>query len=151
MQFWVKVLLVVVLSTVGGSADAQLYRYVDAETGWFVYSNRKFELPVQTRIAAPPSLLRASLPGPTPILNRDQNRSMSTKSATARYAPADFPRVTRSMQQERDSDRRRILQDELDAEKLALNAALGKGAAEDIVHQHRANVAALERELGRTR
>jgi hypothetical protein len=147
MQFWVKVLLVVILSTVGGSADAQLYRYVDAETGWFVYSNRKFELPVQIHIAAPPSLQPASLPGPTQI----QNRKTPKKTAAAGFAPADFPRVTRSMQQERDSDRRRILQDELDAEKLALDAALGKGTAEDIVHQHRANVAALERELGRTR
>lgn len=146
MGFWAKVLLATLLSLMAGAARAQVYRYVDSATGSFIYSNQKSDLPVLSRMSAPSPLRCASV---SPLAS-GQVRSASKKTVAAGLAPAAFPRVSSAAQREYDSDRRRILQEELELEKSALNDAIGKGASEDIVHRHQANVAALERELDRT-
>jgi hypothetical protein len=47
-------------------------------------------------------------------------RTPAARTASASSAPADFPRVETAAQRSRDSDRKRILQDELDREKARL-------------------------------
>jgi hypothetical protein len=64
---------------------------------------------------------------------------------------SNFPRVTPVIQRERDSERRRILSEELLAERSALNDAVERQAPDVVIRRYRANVSALERELDNTR
>jgi hypothetical protein len=50
----------------------------------------------------------------------------TTNTTTASAAPADFPRVDVSAQRSRDSDRKRILQDELNRERSRLDDMLAE-------------------------
>lgn len=66
----------------------------------------------------------------------------------AALAGSGFPRITREIQQRRDAGRGAILRDELEAEQQALQAALARRAATEVLHRHSSNIAALKRELG---
>lgn len=88
------------------------------------------------------------------VIPEDKPRRVSMSVRPVSTAPAtraNFPRVTPATQRQRDSERRRILTEELEAEQAAMNDAIATQAATEVIHRHRANVAALERELGNTR
>lgn len=75
--------------------------------------------------------------------SRERNTSINP-------TPADFPRVDASTQQQRDGTRRRILTDELAAERNALELARKTGKTTDIA-LHERNVQMLEKELSSIR
>lgn len=87
-------------------ARAEIYKSVDAN-GHITYSN----IPAKgaTRLNLEP-------PGPA---NSGADRASRAKTAT----PANFPRVDRQTQSQRDDKRKQILQDELVSEKQALDDA----------------------------
>jgi hypothetical protein len=66
-------------------------------------------------------------------------------------APAAFPRVGADEQRARDADRRAILQEELVAERQALDGARGRNAPPDQLRRHQHNIEALQRELASVR
>lgn len=86
------------------SAHAEIYKYVDSE-GHVTYSNVPTKGAVKLDLEPPVT----STPAP----------AKGNKSAT----PANFPRVDKSEQKQRDAKRRQILEDELAAEKQALEEA----------------------------
>jgi len=88
------------------AAQAQIYKHVD-ENGRVTYSNIPSKDAVKLDIEPPPANPAAQNPKPT-------------KTQT----PADFPRVDRKTQDQRDDKRRQILQSELEAEQQALQEAL---------------------------
>lgn len=104
---------------------AKLFRYADPVTGNITFSN----LPIPKK------------KGGAGNGERDPVRSSGARTTTA------FPRVSPQIQRLRDMDRRKILQAELKTEKEALQAAMSKQSAADLVHRHEMNIAALEREI----
>lgn len=89
------------------AAQAQIYRCESAD-GTPLFQNspgkdcKAMNLPSLTTVPAP------RLP------------AAGARTTTANAASADFPRVDATAQRDRDSDRKRILQDELDREKARL-------------------------------
>lgn len=71
-------------------------------------------------------------------------------NSTFNPTPTDFPRVDASTQQQRDGTRRRILNDELAAERNALELARKTGKTSDVA-LHQRNVQMLEKELSSIR
>src|SRR5688572_9659332 len=86
------------------SAGAEIYKHVDAD-GNVTYSN----VPMKgaTKLDIEPPVAGSSAP------------AKSTKTPT----PANFPRVDKSEQKQRDEKRRQILEEELANELLALEEA----------------------------
>ena len=100
-------------------------------------------------------------------------RAASPKSAPRAATPAGFPKVEETVQKARDNDRRRILENELDAERnnltqakkaLAEQAAVRLGderntprgpdrlqAYKDKVDLHERNIEAIQKEIGNLR
>ncbi|NHZ61895.1 hypothetical protein [Massilia genomosp. 1] len=103
-------------------ALAEIHVRVDRASGVTVLSN----------VPPKPGLATAPLSPAVPL-----------RSATV----ASFPRVDPHTQQERDIDRRAILENELVSEQKALTTAREHGADADVRHRHIANLAALRREL----
>lgn len=111
--------------TVSTSAVAEIYKHVDAE-GRVTYSNIKPKgLPLcessrsqkncQTRLEIDPDVNNIS---------NERNKAKAAGTSSKRTAtPESFPRVDKDTQNQRDSKRRSILQNELDAEKAALEEA----------------------------
>lgn len=105
-----------------------------SQNGDVIYANvpiqnaRKLECFSQSEPAAPDK--------------KQRTRKTSDTSPT----PTDFPRVDTSTQQQRDSTRRRILTDELTAERAALQQAQSVGKAADIT-LHGKNIQMLEKEI----
>lgn len=112
--------------TVSTSALAEIYKHVDAE-GRVTYSNIKPKgLPLcessrsqkncQTRLEIDPDT--------TTSISNERSKAKTTGTTSKRTAtPESFPRVDKDTQNQRDSKRRSILQNELDAEKAALEEA----------------------------
>jgi hypothetical protein len=94
------------LSTLG---QAEIYKQVDAN-GHVTYSNVPIKGAIKLDLEPP-----ASSNGNAGTSNREGR----TKTAT----PANFPRVDKQTQNQRDDKRKQILQDELEAEKKALEDA----------------------------
>jgi hypothetical protein len=93
-------------------ALAEIYKHVDAD-GRVTYSNIKAK--GATRLEIDPDANNIS---------NDRAKAKPNTSTNQRTAtPNSFPRVDKNMQNERDNKRRTILQDELDAEKAALEEA----------------------------
>lgn len=126
------------LVSVGASAE-KIFRYVDPLTGNVTLSNVSLRSRASTRVAALTHRV-----APTRVSYRPASNASTSTS------PADFPRVTTAQQRDRDNDRRQILIDELKAEQEAFDQASARNASDDEIHFHRANIAALERELQRT-
>jgi hypothetical protein len=86
-------------------AQAQIYR-CQSPDGTPLYQNapgkncKPMDLPSLTTVPSP--------------------RTPAARAATANASPSDFPRVDGSAQRSRDSDRKRILQDELSREQARL-------------------------------
>lgn len=58
-----------------------------------------------------------------------------------------FPSISPQRQRQMDGSRRAILEDELAGEQQALDVAVARRAAADVLARHMANLAALRREL----
>ncbi len=109
------------------------------------------------------------------ILSQDKAVSTFTppKARASTPTPSDFPKVSSDAQKNRDNDRRRILDDELNTERknldeakkaLAGQEAIREGGEknyqrvldrlkpyQDSVQRHERNIEALEREVGNLR
>lgn len=138
-------------------ADA-MYRCVDAD-GRKVFSNVK-----SSDKGAKCTAVQINDPGPPP---------RSGKSASSTPTPSSFPRVEENTQRRRDNERRRILENEMEAEQKALEQAkkeLEEQEAvrsgneknyqrvldrlqpyQDKVASHERNVEAIQRELSNLR
>lgn len=92
----------------GHVAQAQIYKHVDAN-GKVTYSNIPSKGAIKLDIEPPPPSGNAGVP-------ERQNRARTP-------TPADFPRVDRDTQSQRDDKRKQILQSELEIEKKALEEA----------------------------
>lgn len=113
------------LLVLGNVAQAQIYKQTDAN-GEVTYSNipSKGAVKLDIEPSPPPAGSNASQP----------DRPRRAKTAT----PADFPRVDRDTQNQRDDKRKQILQSELDIEKKALaeaNQAYEEGKAKPEVYR----------------
>lgn len=106
------------------SAGAEIYKYVDAE-GRVNYTNAPVKGATKLDIEPP----TRSGPGSAPARKRTPT-------------PSDFPRVDRVEQQQRDSQRRMILQDELATERKALETAKQQLAENERVSAQAKNPAA---------
>lgn len=123
-------------------ANAEIFKYRDPETGGMILTNIRREPQAVTAPRPSPesgaSILPALPPPPEPRLNPGP-------------ASSEFPRISARTQRHRDMDRRTILDEELRAEKSALDMAMSGGANAEKVERHRGNVEALEREIARLR
>ena len=100
-------LIVIVFSC---SAYAEIYKRVDAD-GRITYSNIKTK--GATRLEFDPDA--------NTIVNEHTKRTGNSTSRTV--TPEGFPKVDKQTQNQRDSKRQEILQNELDSEKAALEEA----------------------------
>lgn len=125
-------LLTVAASLLTYQAVAEIYKHVDAE-GRVTYTNIKTK--GATRLDIDPD---ANVIKNTPSKsNKINNSSGSSRTAT----PSDFPKVDKETQSNRDNKRLEILQNELEAEKIALEQAkkaYAEGEANpEMAHQSR--------------
>ena len=156
-------LLLATLALLSGSAQAQIYRCVDAN-GRPLYTDVK---------AGKCQLIDTgpSMPASSPQI--PMGRSPNAAAPSASPAPSNFPRVENSQQRARDNERREILGDELRAEekKLAdLKATFNGGEPErqgnernyakyqervasmrEEISRSERNIEALRREIGNIR
>jgi hypothetical protein len=93
------------------AAQADVYKCVNDANGQITYTNAK---PFAGEKGC--SLMTRDQPVSTAS-------SAARKGSTATPSPSNFPKVDGDMQKSRDSERRKILQSELDAETKALEAA----------------------------
>jgi hypothetical protein len=139
-----------------GWTRAEIYKSVDAE-GHVTYSSTPSRGAKKLGLGplSPPSYLSPSPPSDSPRRTRTYDRPAS---------PSDFPRVDSATQRNRDSMRRKILNDELSAEEKLLNEARASlqqektardGAKiaplQDEVTLHEKNISALKTELARVK
>lgn len=98
--------------TVSTSALAEIYKHVDAD-GRVTYSNIKSK-----------GAIRLEIDPDTNSISNERSKAKASGTTSKRTAtPESFPRVDKDTQNQRDSKRRSILQNELDAEKAALEEA----------------------------
>ena len=129
-----------------------IYKCTDAGGGTLI-SNTKLDKNCKVVGGAPES----SMPAP-------KARSVAS-SASANPSPASFPRVQEDTQKARDTDRRRILEQEMSAEQRNAEQAKKELAEQetlrvaperlqpykDRVGQHERNIQAIQKELGNLR
>jgi Domain of unknown function (DUF4124) len=109
------------LLTLADSAKAEIYR-CELANGVVEYNNtltagkdkncKKIDLPQITTIPAPKT--------PPPQATGSRPATAPTQTA-AKSSPSDFPKVDSSTQKARDTDRRRIIEDELKKEESKLS------------------------------
>jgi hypothetical protein len=133
VNFFVTFPLLYLLSV---GALAEIFQYVDPIDGHVTWSNVPLHGQASAKAAAPTSTVRPARVSYRPASN-----------ASTSIGPAHFPRVTEAQQRDRDNDRRQILIDELKDEQEAFNKAKERNASDAEINRHRANIAALEREL----
>lgn len=104
-QFTITMLMLLFSS----SLSAEIYKHVDSE-GRVTYSNIKTPGAVRLEIGNAPA---------SSAKNPNANNAPNKRIAT----PSNFPRVDKDTQDQRDLKRKSILQNELEAEKLALEEA----------------------------
>jgi hypothetical protein len=161
-RFLLGAVVTVSLCVAGALAYARIHLQVDPATGVATYSN--FPIPPQ-RAPAPPAPTAAPAPAaaPTPPVAREApalkparpttsateatslKASFGGNSGTLGYR--GFPRVSAQLQRERDTERRKILKQELSWEQAELDQALENKAAAEVVRRHKANIEALTREI----
>jgi len=103
--------LLLISLTASSAAVAEIYKHVDAD-GRVTYSNIKSK--GATRLEIDPDASNIS---------NDRAKAKSSSGSKRTATPDSFPRVDKDMQNQRDGKRRSILQNELDAEKAALEDA----------------------------
>jgi hypothetical protein len=172
-------LLAILLASATGGARADIHRRIDAASGMEVLSNvaaapasggaggaarggRATAASAGTAAGAGDTAY-----GPRAASGQGQARATSASASPgqagalrtlggqagtrAQAAAASFPVISRARQSELDGGRRAILEDELQAERQALQAARARRAAAEILHRHDMNIAALTRELAAIR
>ena len=105
-------LIAILLVMLSSQASAQIYKSVDAD-GRVTYSN------IKTKGA---NRLELYLDANDP-LNDEAKKSQDASGNKRRATPESFPRVDKEQQSQRDGKRRDILNNELNAEKTALEQA----------------------------
>lgn len=131
-----RIAVALALGSASAAACADVYRYVD-ERGNVIYSNVPpggFQ-ESDERAEAGRNRLETSRAGPAARAGRANVNSSS-----------DFPKVSASTQRDRDSLRRRILEDELRDEQALYRQSVAKGASDD-ADAHQRNIRSLEKEL----
>jgi len=103
--------LLLIALTASTAAVAEIYKHVDAD-GRVTYSNIKSK--GATRLEIDPDASNIS---------NDRAKAKSGTANKRTATPDSFPRVDKDMQNQRDGKRKSILQNELDAEKAALEEA----------------------------
>ena len=164
------------LSAVSASAYAQIYECLDANgnkrfTNIAAESKGCKALNVSTTPAAPPPA--AAPPASQPAAASATAGKASPARASATPTPASFPRIDAHTQASRDTDRRRILENELGNEQRLLDEARKTLTAQEsqrtadernyqrvldrlepykqAVKRHEDNIANLRREIGNIR
>lgn len=118
-------------------AWADIYKCVD-EAGHITYTNAKASGRGCSLLARDQAV--SSVPGPGP------SRPAAAPQNSASSSAAGFPKVDTGTQKARDSDRRRILDEELASEQRALDAARRELASQESVRSDERNYQkALER------
>lgn len=79
--------------------------------------------------------------------NGSPSRSNSSPRAAQTATPADFPRVEKQVQNQRDDKRKQILLSELETEQKALAGAKNQGAQAE-ASSHEKNIELLKKEVG---
>ncbi|RZI40344.1 hypothetical protein EGT07_23665 [Herbaspirillum sp. HC18] len=138
MSAFIRATLFVCLGMIAACTQARVYQHVDPVTGAVTYSNFPARGQEPEEVDAAPD---------RPAHHPNAPKAASRNAAPSAGAPANFPRVAAATQKERDTDRRKILNDELQSEQVALADAIARKAADDTVQRHKANIAALQREI----
>jgi hypothetical protein len=110
-----------------------LYKCVDKATDTVLFTNQRVSGKSCTVISSTP-------------VNSGAATSNTPRRASATPTPSDFPRVSSTMQKERDGGRRTILEQELVNEQRHLDEAR-KGSNSNKTQLHERNIAALQKEL----
>ena len=157
-----------ILSTllISGAAHADIYKYVD-ENGNVTFTN--------TPIKGAVRIMSESSQPATTAPRRSSSDSATPRAArVATPSPANFPKVDTATQKSRDSNRRLILEEELNGERASLSKAQKNlqeadanrtateqanpklyleriGKLRETIVMHEKNVAALQAELARVR
>ncbi len=124
-----SIVLAALLLLMSGQLRAEVFRKIDPNTGHITLTN----IPPRSEAEAPEKKTASS--------------PVKAMSAPSTKSPGDFPKVSPVVQKERDTDRKKILEDELKAEQVALKEANDKKAAAEIIARHKVNILALEREI----
>ncbi|MET3133297.1 hypothetical protein AAKU55_003587 [Oxalobacteraceae bacterium GrIS 1.11] len=127
-----------------GGAHAAVFKYVDAATRIANYSNFRPRGYAARELLPPPPPRAKSEPR-----FKQEPHLKQVPDVVGSVGAQAFPRVDPQRQRAMDVDRKQIIGDELAAEQAALRLAMGRNAAPDVLGRHRADVAALERELAR--
>ncbi|HOY86774.1 MAG: DUF4124 domain-containing protein [Methylotenera sp.] len=96
------------------ATKAEIYKHVDAD-GRITYSNIKSKGATRLDIDPDSNVIKNDRP------RTNNNRANANNNRTA--TPSDFPKVDKQTQNNRDSKRQEILQNELEGEKAALAQA----------------------------
>jgi len=102
-----KILFVLIGLSIHLCAEAEIYKHVDAD-GHVTYTNMPMKGAVKLNLEPPTS----SSPG-----------DKAGRSSTSTPTPANFPKVDKENQKQRDDKRREILEGELASERKALEEA----------------------------
>jgi DNA polymerase III delta prime subunit len=149
--------LALLLAALALPATAQtIYRCTDANGGMLI-SNTRVDKSCKAVVSSPDS----TLPAP---------KTRASGAAAANPSPAGFPRVQEDTQKARDTDRKRILEQELAGEQRSLDQAQRELAEQqsvrasespasrdrvqpyrDRVAQHERNIVAIQKELSSLR
>jgi hypothetical protein len=143
-----QLLLLTLLAGVSGAAQAQGEVYVCTDEG----GRREYKNTGTTK-----GCKRVDLPGLTMVPAPAPRSATQTAAAKPTVAPVDFPKVDSATQRARDSDRRRILQDEMRAEEQKLadlkkefqNGASTRGDERDSA-KYQERVAMMQDDISRT-
>jgi hypothetical protein len=131
--FWALVILTALAMGTPAVAIAQVFR-CESESGVPEYTNtprakcRRLDLAPLTTIPAPPSKSSSTLPTSTPNLSTSPNAPGPASGATSQRPNSSGSsggtalRIDPATQKSRDTDRRRILQDELSKEQARLDS-----------------------------
>lgn len=123
---------------------AAIYKLDDHVNRVTIYSNMPISpVPAKKDEPKPPPAKEADIPllqTPTP--------SPGISARPAGSASTDYPRISPTVQKTRNGERLSILIHELQMEETALNDAVAKNAAADIIHRYKSNIEALKREIG---
>jgi hypothetical protein len=103
-----KTLAALTLLTASFGAHAEIYKHVDAD-GHVTYSNVPMKGATKLNLE--------------PAVSGSGTSSGKSGKASATPTPADFPKVEKAEQKQRDDKRRQILEEELAAERKALEDA----------------------------
>lgn len=121
-------------------AHGTLMRYVGEPHSSVVYTNVR--RPAENGVRIVSGLSEAPVAA---------SRSARSASAAASVTATEFPVISAAVQRERDIDRYRIVEVELQAAKLALQRDAARQAPAPILTRDQGDIAALHRELARTR